>query len=77
MTRTLEFVFARLPIGRAAEMGAARVDHEQSIRSLIDPDSILLLPFRIDTKRVVARKSNFKNGGRFEDGARQKEPQEH
>src|SRR3954470_10500605 len=61
VTWTLEFVFARLPVRRAAEMSTARVNHEQPIRSLINPDSVLLLPFRIDAKRVVARKSNFEN----------------
>src|SRR2546430_16616993 len=37
MTRTFEFVFARLPIGRASQVRAAGVDNEQSTRGLVHP----------------------------------------
>src|SRR5277367_6297533 len=30
---TLEFIFAGLPVGRASQMGAARVDYEYAVRS--------------------------------------------
>jgi len=59
VTGTFEFVFAGLPIRRAPEVRASRIHYEQSVGSLIHPDAILLLIFRIDAERVVAGKSNF------------------
>jgi len=60
VTGTLKLVFARFPIGRAAEMRATRVDHEDPIGSLIHPDAILLLPLSVYAERVIRRKANRK-----------------
>ena len=54
VTRTFKFVFARLPVRRAPEMSAARVNYKQPIGGSGHPDSILLLPLCIDAQRVVA-----------------------
>src|SRR6185369_3678070 len=53
VTRALELVFAGFPVGRAAEMRTARVDHEETIGSACDPDAVLLLPLRIDADGVI------------------------
>src|ERR1051326_8414964 len=66
VTRALELVFAGFPVGRAAEMRAARVDHEESIGSARDPDAVLLLPLRIDADGVISRRPDAKNAGRLE-----------
>src|ERR1044071_8005253 len=44
VARALELVLARLPVGRAAEVRAARVDDEDAVGVLDDPDAELLLP---------------------------------
>src|SRR5690349_11321418 len=77
VTGAFELVFAGFPVGRAAEMRAARVDHEESIGSARDPDAVLLLPLGIDAYRVVARRPDSENAGWLENGTRQKEPHEH
>ena len=45
---TLEFVLAGLPIGRAPQMSATRINDKQTIRSLVYPDAILLLILSVD-----------------------------
>ena len=77
MARALKLVFAGLPVRRAAEMSAAGVDDEESIGRSRHPDTILLLPFCIDAERVVGGRPDTKDAGRFENRARQEEPQEH
>src|ERR1700739_1133079 len=76
MTRALEFVFAGFPVGRAAEMGAARVDDENAVGSAVDPDAVFLLPFGVDAECIIGRIANFEDGGRLEERARQKKTQE-
>ncbi len=63
MAGTLEFVFTGFPVGRAAEVRAARINHKHAIGSFVNPDSILLLPLGIDAKCVIRRKANRKLGG--------------
>src|SRR5258705_11745447 len=53
VTGTLKLILARLPVRRAAKMGAASIDYKNPIRSLVDPDAVLLLPLRVNTQRVV------------------------
>src|SRR5690348_13884527 len=77
MTRALELVFAGFPVGRAAEMSAARIDHEEPIGSARDPDAVLLLPLRINADGVVSRRADAKNARRLEYRTRQEEPHEH
>src|SRR5436190_3147650 len=77
VTGAFEFVFAGLPVRRTSQMCAARVDDKQSIGSLIDPNTVLLLILGIDPQGVVAWKSNFESAGRFKYGARQEEAHEH
>src|SRR6185369_9822892 len=77
VARAFEFVFTGLPVGRATEVCAARVDDEEPIGRSRHPDAVLLLPFGIDTQRVVAWSADAKDAGRFENRARQEEPHEH
>ena len=77
VTGTLKLVFARPPVWSAAKMRAAGVDNEYPVRSLVDPDAILLLPLGIDAKRIVGWKTNPKYAGWLENRPGQKEPQKH
>ena len=76
VTWTFEFVFARLPVRRAAKMSAARVDHEHAIRRSIDPDTIFLLPLCIHAETVIGGIADFETGGWLEQRARQEEAEE-
>src|SRR5262249_48323653 len=76
MTRTFELVFTRLPVGRAAEMRAARIDNEQAIGRAIHPDAIFLLPLGIDAESVVSRISDLERSGRLKKCPREKEAEE-
>src|SRR5262249_30509981 len=77
VTWALEFVLARFPVRRAAQVRAPRVNHEKAFRVLNDPDAILLLILGVYPDRVVARKSNFEDARRLEDGAWQEEADKH
>ena len=77
MAGTLKLILARFPIGRAAEMRATRVDHENPIGSLVHPDAVLLLPLRIDTERVIRGKANGKLAGGLENGPWQEKTEKH
>jgi len=66
VTRTLKLVFARPPVWSAAKMRAAGINNEYPVRSLVDPDAVLLLPLGINPKRVVRRKTDTKYAGWFE-----------
>ena len=61
MARTFELVLAGFPVWRTAEVRAAGIDHEQSIRSASYPDAILLLPLCVDSDRIVPWRSDSKN----------------
>jgi len=50
VARTFEFVLAGLPIGRAAQMSATRVDDKQPVRRAVHPDAVFLLKLSIDTQ---------------------------
>src|SRR5712692_5662217 len=76
VARALEFVFAGFPVGRAAEMRAARVDDENAVGSTVDPDAIFLLPLGVDAERIVGGIADLKDGGRFEERAREEKTQE-
>src|SRR5207248_6950266 len=76
VARAFEFVFARLPVGGAAEVGAASVNDEKTIRRAIDPDAIFLLPLGINPKSVVGGVSNLEGSTRLEQCARQEEAEE-
>src|SRR4029078_6061983 len=66
VARTLEFVFARLPIRRATQVRTTRVNHEEPIWRAINPDAVLLLPLRIDTQSVIRRIPDFESRCRLE-----------
>ena len=70
MARTFELVFTRLPVGSAAQMRAASVDHKESVRSLSYPNAILLLPLCIDAEGVISWRADAKDAGRFKNRAR-------
>ena len=50
VARTLEFVLARFPVRRAAEMSAPRVNDKQPVRRAVHPDSVFLLKLSINTQ---------------------------
>src|SRR5690242_11273611 len=77
VTRALELVFTGFPVGRAAEMRAARVNNEETIGSARYPDAVLLLPLGIDADGVITGRPNAKSAGWFENRARQEKPHEH
>src|SRR5205807_4376174 len=72
----LELVFAGFPVGRAAEVRAARVDDKDAIGCAVHPDTIFLLPLGIHAEGVVRGVANFENSWRFEKSTRKKETQE-
>src|ERR1700677_1244138 len=61
VARTFEFVLARLPIRSAAQMRAARVNHEDSVGRSIDPDAIFLLEFSVNPEREFRGIADLKN----------------
>src|SRR5437899_4559813 len=77
VTRTLELVLTRFPVGRAPQMRAAGVNHKHTVRRLIHPDAVLLLPLGIHAQGIIAEKSNFESAGRFGNRTRQEKPHEH
>src|SRR5579862_4753717 len=73
VARAFKFVFAGFPVRRAAKVGAACVDHEQTIGRAVNPDTEFLLKLGVDAECKFRGISNFENGIRFKQGARQKE----
>src|SRR5919109_896337 len=76
VARTLKLVFARLPVRRAAEMCASRVNNEQTIRRAINPNAIFLLPFGVHAQPIVSGIADFETCRRFEQRSRQEEAEE-
>lgn len=66
VTGTLKLIFTRPPIWSAAKMCAAGINNEYSVRGLVDPDAILLLPLGIDPKCIVRGKTDAKYAGWLE-----------
>src|SRR5262250_1552551 len=76
VARTLEFVLARFPVGRAAQVCASRVDDKQTVRRSVDPNAVLLLPFGVHAERVVGEIADFEYSGRLEKCAWKEEAKE-
>ena len=76
VARTLEFVFAGLPVGRAAEMRAPCINHEQTVRRTVHPDAIFLLEFGVDSESEIGRVANLEKRVGFEECAGKKESKE-
>src|SRR5262249_38302181 len=76
VARTLEFILARLPVGGAAQVRAASINHEQAVGGAINPDTVFLLPLRVDAESVVRRIANLERSARFKKSAGQKEAEE-
>src|SRR5208282_1351216 len=72
VARTFELVFAGLPVRRTAEVSTTSVDDKDAIRSAINPDAILLLPFRVHTQPVIGGIADLENRCWFEKSAGQK-----
>ena len=73
---TLELVLAGLPIGCTAQVSAASVDDEYTIRRAVHPDAVFLLKLGIYAKRVVGCLADFEYGWRLKESARKKESEE-
>jgi hypothetical protein len=58
-------------------MRAARENNEDAVRSLVDPDTILLLPLRINAESIIRRKAHPEYARGFQNRTRQKKSQEH
>src|SRR6185437_1290396 len=76
MAGAFEFVLGRLPVGSAAQMSAARVDHENAVGRAVHPDAELLLKLGIDAQTKIGGIADLERGRRLEEGARQKETEE-
>ena len=76
MTRTLELVFAWLPIRSAAQVRAACVNDEYPVRSSIHPNAIFLLKFSVNAQSKIGGVADFKDCAGLKQCARQEEPEE-
>jgi len=70
---TLELVLAGLPVGRAAQMSAARVNDKDAIGRAVHPNAVFLLPLGIHAESIIRGIANLKNGGRFKERTRKEE----
>src|SRR6266581_1972109 len=70
MARTLELVLAGLPVGRAAQMSAARVNDKDAIGRAVHPNAVFLLPLGVHAESIIRGVANLENRGRFEERAR-------
>ena len=77
MTGALEFVLARLPVRRAAQVRANRRDHEDPFRVAHHPDAVLVLEFGVHAEAEIGRIADFEIGLWLEQRARKEEAQEH
>src|SRR2546426_5589472 len=77
VTRALEFVFRSLPIRRASQMRAPRVDDEQPARDAVHPDAVFALKFGFHTQGKIRRITDRKDGFRLEENPRAEKTQEH
>ena len=57
-------------------MRATRINNEDPVRSLVDPDAILLLPLGIDAETVIRGITDFETRRWLEQRARQEETKE-
>src|SRR6476660_166656 len=76
VARALKFIFARLPVRSAAQVRAARVNHEKAVWRAVDPDAVFLLKLRVDSERKLGRVANLEESVRLEECPRQKESKE-
>src|SRR5690242_17475249 len=76
VARTLELVFAGLPVRSAAQMCAARVDNKDAVWSAVHPDAVFLLKLGIYAQRVVGGIADLENRGWLEKRARQEKAEE-
>src|SRR5260370_29874705 len=76
VARALELVFTCFPVRCAAQMCAARINHENSVWRAVYPDAVFLLPLRVYAQSVIGRIADLENGRRLEQRTRQKETQE-
>src|SRR5580698_789469 len=73
VTRTLEFVFARLPVRSATQMSAARVNHEDAIGRPVYPDAVSLLELGVHAQPILLGIADLEAGCRLEQSTGQKE----
>ena len=76
VARTFELVLRRLPVGRAAQVSAARVDHENAVGRAVHPDAIFLLKLCVDSQAEVRGIADLERSSRLEQCARQEEAEE-
>src|SRR4029079_12469039 len=77
MARAFELVLAGLPVGRAPQVSASGVNHEQPFGVTNHPDAVLLLELGVDPETEIGGISDSKDCTGLEDGARKEEPQKH
>src|SRR5208337_200859 len=76
VARAFKFVIAGFPVGRAAQMRAARVNHEHAIGCAVHPDAVLLLKLGVHAQAVIFGIADLKAGRGLEERARQKKAEE-
>ncbi len=73
VARALEFVFAGLPVRRAAQVGADRRDHEDALGVAHHPDAVLILELGIDAESEIRGIADLEAGLRLVQRARKEE----
>ena len=76
MAWALELVLARLPVGRAAQMSAARVNDKDAVGCAVHPNAVFLLPLGVHAESIIRGVANLENRGRFEERARKEKTEE-
>ena len=64
----------RFPVRRATQMGTTRINHEQTIRIPVNPDTVFLEPLLVNSQAVVRGISDFENSSWFKQYAWKEEP---
>ena len=77
VARALEFILARLPVGRAPQVSTAREDREDAFRVAHDPNTVRLLKPRIYAETKIGRITDNEYGFGFKKCAGKKEAEEH
>ena len=77
VARALELVFGGLPLRRAAQMGAARENHEDAVRLAHHPDAIGHQEALVDAQGEIGGIADMKIGIGFVQRAGKEKPQEH
>ena len=77
MTGAFEFIFTCFPIGRTAQMGAARINDEEPFCVADHPNAIIFLELCVHAETEIGWVANSENGFGLVQRPGEEEPQEH